>query len=180
MREKQRLFVDMDGTLAEFKVVDTLEKLYEKDYFLNLKPNENVIEAVRWLVDEENIEVYVLSAVLSDSKYALDEKNKWLDKYLPEIKMENRIFPPCGKDKKDYLPDGIRTDDVLLDDYTKNLQAWEPPAKGIKCLNGINNTKGTWQGSRIQLDKMAYEINQEIISVMKIQKEQVKIKGKSK
>lgn len=38
--DKQRLFVDMDGTLAEFKPVDTLEVLYEKDYFLNLKPNE--------------------------------------------------------------------------------------------------------------------------------------------
>lgn len=29
---KKRLFVDMDGTLAVFRNVDTLETLYEKGY----------------------------------------------------------------------------------------------------------------------------------------------------
>lgn len=32
-RKKQRLFVDIDGTLAVFKPVDTLETLYEKRVF---------------------------------------------------------------------------------------------------------------------------------------------------
>ena len=34
---KNRLFVDMDGTLAVFKTVDTMETLYEKGYFKNLQ-----------------------------------------------------------------------------------------------------------------------------------------------
>ena len=82
--DRQRLFVDMDGTLAEFKTVDTLETLYEKDYFINLKPNENVLGAIKQLIADNDIDVYILSAYLTDSRYALEEKNAWLDKYLPE------------------------------------------------------------------------------------------------
>ena len=43
-RKKQRLFVDIDGTLAVFKPVDTLETLYEKGYLKNngLIPLRNV------------------------------------------------------------------------------------------------------------------------------------------
>ena len=75
MSEKKRLFVDMDGTLAEFKVVDTLERLYEPHYFERLKPNESVVAAVKDIVNNHSeIDVYILSAVLSDSKYALYEK----------------------------------------------------------------------------------------------------------
>lgn len=141
----KRLFVDMDGTLAEFKVVDTLERLYEPGYFLNLEPNVNVVSAIKELIDNhKEIDVYIMSAVLSDSKYALNEKKEWLQKHLPEISMEKCIFPPCGSDKKDFIPNGVRSDDFLLDDYSVNLNAWEPPARGIKLLNGINGTHGTW------------------------------------
>ena len=91
---RQRIFIDMDGTLAEFKTVDTLEKLYEPGYFSNLQPNSNVVNAVKLLIEKADVEVYVLSAYLTDSVYALDEKNKWLDRYLPELKKENRIFMP--------------------------------------------------------------------------------------
>ncbi|MFQ9404087.1 MAG: hypothetical protein ACLR1Z_09985, partial [Eubacterium sp.] len=59
LTDKQRLFVDMDGTLAEFKPVDTLETLYEKDYFLNLKPNENVLGAIKQLIAQNDIDVYI-------------------------------------------------------------------------------------------------------------------------
>lgn len=145
-----RLFVDMDGTLAEFKPVDTLETLYEEGYFRSLKPQENVVEAVRSLHKEKNgIEVYILSSVLSDSPYALKEKNAWLDQYLPELDTEHRIFPACGQDKKDYIPGTPGKTDFLLDDYTKNLQLWDPPCVGIKLLNGINNTHGTWKGKKV-------------------------------
>lgn len=149
--DKQRLFVDMDGTLAEFKPVDTLEVLYEKDYFLNLKPNENVLGAIKQLIAKNDIDVYILSAYLSDSHYALDEKNAWLDKYLPELPQEKRLFVPCGTDKSIVVPGHIKHDDYLLDDYTKNLSEWEPPARGIKLINGINHTNGTWQVSDVPI-----------------------------
>lgn len=103
-RKKQRLFVDIDGTLAVFKPVDTLETLYEKGYFLNLAPHENVVAAVKEIVtNHPEIEVNILSAYLTDSQYALQEKNEWLDRYLPEIDQTHRIFVPCGSDKKEGI-----------------------------------------------------------------------------
>lgn len=160
MSEKKRLFVDMDGTLAEFKVVDTLERLYEPHYFERLKPNESVVAAVKDIVNNHpEIDVYILSAVLSDSKYALYEKKNWIKEYLPEIPEEKCLFPPCGSDKKDFIPDGIRSDDFLLDDYSLNLNLWEPPARGIKLLNGINGNNGTWDK-----DCVSYLNNGEILS----------------
>ena len=164
---RQRIFIDMDGTLAEFKTVDTLEKLYEPGYFLNLQPNSNVVNAVKLLIEKADVEVYVLSAYLTDSVYALDEKNKWLDRYLPELKKENRIFTPCGKEKTSAVPGNIREDDFLLDDYTKNLGEWEPPARGIKLINDINHTHGTWEGDRIRFTHEPEILCGMILDVMK-------------
>ena len=142
---KQRLFVDMDGTLAVFDPVVELEKLYEEGYFRDLMPMRNVLDAVRNIVrSHPEIEVYILSSYLSDSRYALDDKKMWLKMHFPEIPEENCIFVPCGMDKAAFVPGGIRENDYLLDDYSKNLKSWEPPARGIKILNGINGNHGTW------------------------------------
>lgn len=149
---KRRLFVDMDGTLAVWKSVDKFETLFEENYFRNLPPYQSVVDAIRKIIkDEPNIEVFVLSAYLSDSKYALQEKNEWLDRYLPEIDDNHRLFCICQEhnNKKEFVPGGIRTTDRLLDDYTNNLNDWEPPAIGLKLLNGINDTHKSWQGRRI-------------------------------
>lgn len=167
MEQKKRLFIDMDGTLAVFNPVNTLEKLYEPGYFKDLEPIQSVLEAVKIIKRQApEIEVNILSAYLSDSPYALDEKNAWLDRYLPEIGMENRIFPPCGADKKVYIPGGAHETDYLLDDYTYNLQQWEPPAHGIKLLNGINHTRGTWQHDRLRFDKSSQRLADDIISII--------------
>lgn len=159
-----RLFVDMDGTLATFHHVDALETLYEKGYFLNLTPHQNVVDAVKQVFQNEpDISVYVLSAVLADSATARDEKNLWLDKHLPEIDEAHRLFTPCGVDKAAYLIAnyGIRIDkgDVLLDDYTKNLISWDSiVGRGLKLLNGINDTRGTWNGARIEHSNPSWRI----------------------
>lgn len=149
---QKRLFVDMDGTLAVFTPVDTLETLYEQGYYANLAPHENVIQGVRqFLQENEDTEVYIMSSVLADSPYALDEKNAWLDKYLPEIDQDHRIYPPCGQSKAEYVPEGIKETDFLLDDYSANLHQWESSGGcGIKLMNGINGSKGSWMGNRIE------------------------------
>lgn len=149
-----RLFVDMDGTLAEFKPCRTMETLYERGYFANLKPQENVVEAVRIHASEPYFEVYTLSAYLADSPYVIQEKEAWLDQHLPEIDAQHRIFCECGQDKSLYIPGGINQADCLLDDYTINLQKWQKAGgKGIKIMNGINGKKGTWQGARVYADR---------------------------
>lgn len=160
-----RLFVDMDGTLAVFHPVTELETLYEPGYFAGLEPQENVVHAVRTLIRESpEIEVYALSAVLGDSLYAVSEKNTWLDRNVPEMRADRRLFPPCGTDKKQYVPGGIRSTDFLLDDYTQNLIRW--PGQGIKLLTAINHTRGTWKGDRIRYDKAPEEIAGNLLQVM--------------
>ena len=166
--EKQRLFVDMDGTLAAFRPVDEIEVLYEEGYFLNLEPHENVVDAIREIItNHPEIEVNILSAYLADSQFALQEKNEWLDRYLPEISHEHRIFIPCGSEKKEAIRDGIRSNDFLLDDYTHNLNSWQPPARGIKLLNAINHTRGSWEYDRIRYDREPVELAKGILDVMR-------------
>ena len=166
--ERQRLFVDMDGTLAVFQAVDELETLYQEGYFLNLAPHENVVEAVREIIHSHpEVEINILSAVLSDSQYALQEKNAWLDKYLPEIDAEHRIFGPCGSDKKDWIVGGVKNTDFLLDDYTKNLVDWHPPGRGIKLLNAINHSRGSWQHDRIRYDREPKDLAEGVVSVIR-------------
>lgn len=162
-----RLFVDMDGTLNVFRNINTFELLMEENYFASLTPQTTVIDAVKNILrNNKDVEVYVLSAVLSDHKTALKEKNEWLDKYLPEIDAEHRIFPPCGKDKKDYVPGGIREDDCLLDDYSKNLCLWCPPGRGIKLLNGVNGKNEKWGLSRLSLGKSGMQLANDIVKIM--------------
>lgn len=173
---KKCLFVDMDGTLAEFKPVDTLEKLYEEGYFLNLKPQMNVVIAIKDIIkNNPDIEVYIMSSVLSDSKYALEEKNKWIDFYLPDIEKSHRIFPPCGEDKIKYIPENLyERNNYLLDDYTKNLVGWEPPGIGIKLLNGINDTHKSWKGKRVDYYQTPDKLAGEIVKIINSEKKDMK------
>jgi hypothetical protein len=189
---KKRLFVDMEGTLCTFRPVKTLEMLYTPGYFRDLPPQEPIVDAVKRIIKDhaEDIEVYVLTSYLSDSPYAVKEKMEWLDEYLPEVDCDHRIFVKCGY-KKSYLSewqratlfsrsDGtfasmytayselrrdITEDDFLLDDYTKNLIDWEPPGRGIKLLNGINHTRGTWQGSTTYKGCTSEDITKDIIGI---------------
>lgn len=165
-RARLRLFVDMDGTLAEFRSVDTLETLYEKGYFAELRPQETVVEGIKTFMNENQAaEVFILSSVLTDSPYAAAEKEAWLDRYLPEIDTQHRIFVPCGSPKSAFVPEGIKKSDVLLDDYSQNLHEWK--GKGIKLMNGINGTRGSWQGARISADMTAAALCRELGKICK-------------
>lgn len=155
----RRIFIDMDGTLAKWKNVLNADELYEQGYYLNLEPNLKLIEEIKSLIWKGE-DIYILSSFLDGSKYALDEKNKWLDKYLPELDSERRIFVKYGDNKSDYIKSGISNSDYLLDDYTKNLIDWKiAGGTGIKYLNGINHTKGTWKGLILDGNNDDYSLN---------------------
>ena len=161
-----RLFVDMDGTLAEFRKVTALEELYERGYFSGLRPQENVVTAIRRLARDPSVQVYVLSAVLFDSHYALDEKNSWLDRYLPELGREQRIFVPCGESKALYISSYLCPEDILLDDYTVNLE--DSRMHGgtcVKLLNGINHTRRSWDGARLSKARLPGQLADALLTV---------------
>jgi hypothetical protein len=112
-------------------------------------------------------EVFILSSVLFDSRYAKEEKNAWLDRYLPQLDREHRIFLPCGENKASYVPDGIRESDCLLDDYTKNLEDWSRAGgHGIKLLNGINHSRESWQGRQLRFDKNPGQLARDLIEIV--------------
>ena len=147
MKAKRRIFVDMDGVLAVFHPEKSIEEIAEPGYFLSLEAQENVVNAIKILIKKTSAthSICILSSVLNDT--AREEKIYWLDKYLPEIISDNRIFVPYGMSKADFIRDyteSISTDDILLDDFTKNLLDWH--GVGIKLLNSINNTNKTWKG----------------------------------
>lgn len=146
-----RIFVDMDGTLAKWNNVE-FEQLFEEGYYRNLAPNVELLNEVNSLI-RQGEDVYILSAYLTESEYAKKEKQEWVKQYLPELIEEKQIFVPYGTNKAEYLKEHyspITNDDYLIDDYTKNLLEWkEYGGIGVKYLNGINHTRGTWQGLRI-------------------------------
>lgn len=152
----------MDGTLAEWKNIKSNSELYQKGYYETLKPNKYLLEETKKLI-EEGKDIYILSSFLIDSDYALDEKNKWLDKYLPTLSVDKRIFVPYGDIKYKYIPNKITNNDYLIDDHTKNLLDWKTAGgTGIKFLNGINHIKGIWQGLLLKEDENIHK-NIEII-----------------
>lgn len=162
----KRIYIDMDGTLAVFNnQIESEEVLFQEGYYRNLEPQINVIEAARHLLEQENVEVFVLSAVLP-SDYAEKEKNEWLDQYLPEVDQEHRLFVPCGEDKGKYIGHELGEDDLLLDDYSKNLHSWCPPGRAVKLMNEINGNFGTWQGKKISMHDTPEEISSFLLDAL--------------
>lgn len=160
---KTRIFFDMDGTLAEFKKASKIEELFEKGYFANLKPLNNIVETVKLLNQSPDFDVYILSSVLKDSKYARAEKTNWLKEHLPELNEDQIIYSECGSNKTNFVPGGINPTDILLDDYTVNLLDWQKAGgRPIKVINGINDTLHVWQQDKIvyadESLKIAYQI----------------------
>ena len=150
IQEPVRVFFDIDGCTAEFKPTTKFEDLFEKGYFRNLKPLDNVVETVKLLNQSQDFEVYILSSTLEESRFAKQEKKEWIKEHLPELTDEQVILSECGKSKVDFVPGGIRNTDILLDDYNINLREWsQAGAKAVKVVNGINDRTHSWTGERI-------------------------------
>ena len=174
---QKRLLVDMDGTLARFHdEVDYLERMFEQGFFEELAPFENMVEGIRLFIkDHPDVEVYTCSAAVQ-SPFCQGEKDAWLDRYLPEISKENRIYTEVGKSKADYLPGGATKDDYLLDDYNRGLNKFLfDGGSAIKCHNNINQ-KGVgahggergymWEGPMVHAEDEPELIAAELAQLM--------------
>lgn len=194
---KPRLFVDMDGVLAEWKTIDipsqiptikmqqiVNDTLHTPNYFYDLKPHDNTVQAIRQIIEEGTADVYIVSCFLPDTpcypaSHPLVDKNRWLDKYFGEILIpqNKRLFVPDGEPKAStielFYDIKLGAEDILLDDYTKNLMDWEKHGSlGLKYMNGINGTKGTWNGPVLNgKDINAQQIKENLISYLQNIKE---------
>ena len=173
MTDKIRIFVDMDGTLARFHDENLyLERMFEKGFFAGLKPFDNAVEAIKHIIDNyPNVDVYVLSAAIT-TPYCLAEKNKWLDKYLPNIDNEHRLFVENPSTDKSLCVPGsyLYKDDNLIDDYNKNLIEWQKAGgTSVKAKNNINH-KGLhgelWKGDLIDITDTAESIVERMTNII--------------
>lgn len=152
----KKLFIDMDGTLNKWFSLEDPSILYLKGYYLSCRPHLKLIEGIKlYMKKHPDVECFILTSYFDDSLYAKREKELWLDYYIPEIPVENRIFVPYGTLKTEFaaMHDKVGKIDstcFLLDDYSNNLHEWDScGGVGIKCKTNINGNHGTWKGNEL-------------------------------
>ena len=162
MKKRRRMFFDMDGTIVTWDPTASFEEVASPGYFANCGSMEKVVSALKQIAVNNHFELFILSSVFEDG-HSIQDKNEWLDRYHIPIDEKHRIFVPYSKKKSDFVKETtgfLSNGDILIDDYTKNLKDWHGCA--IKMLNGINATKGTWNGftvsSNTQFEKLAASI----------------------
>jgi len=142
----KRIFVDMDGVLADVyaqfiayekrnggQMIDldtaiamggekafpnVMNYLSEPGFFRTLPLIEGCVEVMEYLYSKYDL--FILSAAM-EFPNSLREKYDWLSEHFPFIKWEKIVF--CGD--KSFV-----SGDVLIDDYPRNLD----PFQGTKIL----------------------------------------------
>lgn len=151
--KKVKIYWDLDGTLAKWKSA-TMDDLYKKDYFLTLDAENGLCRVANELGKREDVDSYILTSYLSDSRYAKDEKMEWTVRNVGNLS-DAVIFVPYGSEKAAFVErlkhKKLNKSDVLIDDHSPNLIAWEKAGgTAVKWCNGINNTrKSLFSGLRI-------------------------------
>ena len=85
--KKVALFVDMDGTIVDYRVFPE-----------NFVTTEVILKNLEKINEIDNLDVYILS--LARSFIIVEEKKQWLKKYAPFIREENYIL--LNKENGDY------------------------------------------------------------------------------
>lgn len=122
---KIKIYVDMDGVIADYIVGDPFHYDEKRPLFNNIKNLEEVSKM-------NNVEMFILSA--SRMNIGVSEKNKWLDIYAPFFKKENRNILPreeydfkiSSVDLKAKFVKNIERDGsqiVIIDDDCRVLKA---------------------------------------------------------
>lgn len=172
----KKIFIDMDGVLAEYRENCTELELMQKGYFSSLAPERNMLGALEMLVDNaENFgySICVLSKVYpSIFRYSISEKYEWKDEFMPYLYDSEFLLVDGEKEEKAEAIEKMQNtkidkDCILIDDYNHNLTNWQQNGgTAVKFINEINDKKKSFVGNRISYDMTALEIFNEIIKIV--------------
>lgn len=158
-----KVFFDLDGTLNVFERVP-FEEVCRPGYMKYRKPHKSMIDAAK-ILSAAGFDVWIASAVLP-YEYSISDKDYWADKYCPFIPKEKRLYIPYGENKAWHIREIANKGDFFVDDFTKNLVELSevPGLVNVKCVNGINDTHGSWKGRRVYAWHDPIEIIEEMLS----------------
>ena len=121
--KKIKLFVDMDGVIADYVLGEPSNYDKKRPLFSNIEKLEEVSKM-------DNIELYILSATRKTE--GIEQKNVWLDRFAPFFKKENRIiisreennFTKSSTLKALYMKNFERDGSIMIviDDDPQNLR----------------------------------------------------------
>ncbi len=127
--KKVKLYVDMDGVIAEYDFGKPLD-------FLNKRPLLNNIKLLEEISQVKNVDIHILSICKKD--FEIKDKNVWLDNHAPFFTKNNRhiISKETYKDtssadlKINFLnsQDGFK---ILIDDDNDILKKVSKNVKDI-------------------------------------------------
>lgn len=151
------IYSDFDGCPSKFNKQATMEELVTPQYYRNTQPDMHYITMIKLLINA-GYEVRFLSKALSQE--IAEAKIAFLKDYGIDVPF---VAVPYDQDKAAYIKnDGLA---LLIDDFTPGLNDWEKYGDnfiGIKYYNGVNGSKGTWDGysinSRMSANKMAHTV----------------------
>lgn len=113
-------YFDMDGVLANFHKAYATNKAVamSEKAMADLEPFEDNVALVKNLI-VTGAKVYILTKAANEA--GMRGKITWLEKFIPELSMEQFICIVGHGKKVDF----IREDGILVDDDKKNLRPWE-------------------------------------------------------
>lgn len=136
-KNKKKLFIDMDGVLADFikavkehpdyRISAEHDLIDQLDVFGILEPIPGAIEAVTKIWNSGEYDMYIASTAPWDNTAAWTHKREWIEKYLPMFK--KRLILTHHKD----MLCGSK-EDIIIDDRLKN---------GVEKWNGVHLHYGT-------------------------------------
>lgn len=93
---------DLDGVVAEYRFG---EGVYIQNnvagVFENKRPLYTIIKLLYMISNIKGVELYIASSYFFKEQRA--EKNRWIDNYMPFVKLENRIFVKRDFDLSDAV-----------------------------------------------------------------------------